>query len=144
MCEYIYRSYRPMTVFTSLYSTEEQAPATESNSIFYGQNALFYLLQQSAITSSSNSQWAGQKGYKALTKHGLLIFFGRGSELQMHQGNILWLNNKHMKLFVIKQSKGCKFTPRIHQNTFGGHAPPRAAGGCAPHPKPHSRNGGYF
>ena len=27
----------------------------------------FILLQQSAVTSSSNSQWAGQKGYKALT-----------------------------------------------------------------------------
>ena len=28
---------------------------------------IHFLLQQSAVTSSSNSQWAGQKGYKALT-----------------------------------------------------------------------------
>jgi len=32
----------------------------------------------------------------------------------------LFTDNKHRKLFVIKQSKGCKFTPKMHQNTFGG------------------------
>ena len=36
--------------------------------------------------------------------------------------NFLLMDNKLMKLFVIKQSKGCKFMPtcRIHQNTSGG------------------------
>jgi len=27
---------------------------------------------------------------------------------------------KHRKLFIIKQSKGCKFMPEMFQNTFGG------------------------
>jgi len=30
------------------------------------------------------------------------------------------MDNKHRKLFVVKQSKGCKFMPYMHQNTFGG------------------------
>jgi len=44
------------------------------------------------------------------------------------------MDNKHRKLFVIEQSKGCKFMPKTHQNTFGGRAPPGPAGGtkCAP------------
>jgi len=29
-----------------------------------------------------------------------------------------------MKLFTIKQSKGCRFMPKIHQNAFGGRVPP--------------------
>ena len=33
-----------------------------------------------------------------------------------------------MKLFVIKQSKGCKFMPRMHVNTFDGWAPPGELG----------------
>jgi len=39
---------------------------------------------------------------------------------KLHQGNFLLMDNKHRKLFVIKQSKGCKFVPKMHQNTFGG------------------------
>jgi len=39
------------------------------------------------------------------------------------------MDNKHRKLFVIKQSKGCKFMPKMHQNTFSGRAPPGPAGG---------------
>jgi len=27
------------------------------------------------------------------------------------------MDNNHGKLFVIKQSKGCKFMPKMHQNT---------------------------
>jgi len=34
----------------------------------------------------------------------LNLFFGRNSELQIYHGNFL-MDNKHMKLFVIKQSK---------------------------------------
>jgi len=32
-----------------------------------------------------------------------------------------------MEIFVIKQSKGCKFMPKMQQNTFGGRAPPGPA-----------------
>jgi len=35
----------------------------------------------------------------------------------------LLAENKHRKLFVIKQSKNCKFVTKMHQNTFGGRAP---------------------
>ena len=37
------------------------------------------------------------------------------------------MDNKHRKFFVIKQSDGCKFMPKMHQNTFGGRAPPGPA-----------------
>ena len=36
----------------------------------------------------------------------------------------LLTENRHRKLFVIKQSKNCKFVTKMHQNTFGGRAPP--------------------
>jgi len=50
--------------------------------------------------------------------------------------------NKHRKLFAVKQIKGCKFMPKMHQNTSGGRAPPTPAGGaCARSP---SRNGGVL
>ena len=51
-------------------------------------------------------------------------------------------DNKHSKLFVIKQSKECKFIPKMHHNTFGGRAPPwPARGAYARSPSP-IRNGG--
>jgi len=50
-------------------------------------------------------------------------FFGRDSELQIYQGNFLLTDNKHRKLFVTKESKWCKFMPKMHQHTFGGRAP---------------------
>jgi len=53
----------------------------------------------------------------------LNLFFGRGNELQICHGNILLMDNKHGKLFVIKQSKGCKFMPKMHQNMFRGRPP---------------------
>jgi len=28
------------------------------------------------------------------------------------------MDNRHRKLFVIKQSKGCKCMPKMHQNTL--------------------------
>ena len=34
------------------------------------------------------------------------------------------MDNKHRKLFVVKQSEGCRFMPKIHLNTFGGRALP--------------------
>ena len=54
-----------------------------------------------------------------------IFFFSRDNELQTHHGNFLLMDNKHRKLFVIKQSKGCKFVPKMHQNrpTFGGLRP---------------------
>ena len=39
----------------------------------------------------------------------LNLFFGRVSELQIYRGNFLLMDNKHGKLFVIKQSKWCRF-----------------------------------
>jgi len=40
------------------------------------------------------------------------------------------MDNKHRKLFVIKQSKGCKLMPKMHQNAFGGWALFGPAGGA--------------
>ena len=39
------------------------------------------------------------------------------------------MDNEHRKLFVIKQSKGCKFMSKMHQNTLGGGALPGPGGG---------------
>jgi len=36
-------------------------------------------------------------------------FCSRGSESQIYHGNFLLMDSKHRKLFVIKQSKGCRF-----------------------------------
>jgi len=48
-------------------------------------------------------------------------FFGRDNELQIYHGIfLLIIDNKHRKLIVIKQSKRCKFMPKMHQNTIGG------------------------
>jgi len=42
------------------------------------------------------------------------IFFSDGAkELQIYHGNFLLMDNEHRKLFVTKQSKGCKFIPEI-------------------------------
>ena len=57
-----------------------------------------------------------------------IFFFDRDNELQIYHGNFLVLDKKHSKLFVIKQSKGCKIMPKMHQNTFRGRAPPRPLG----------------
>ena len=46
-------------------------------------------------------------------------FVVRDDKLQIFQGNVS-MNNKDRKSFVIKQSKGCKFVPKLHQNTCGG------------------------
>jgi len=45
------------------------------------------------------------------------IFFGRGDELQIYHRNIVSMDNKHRKLFVIKQSKGYEFMPKMHQKS---------------------------
>ena len=50
--------------------------------------------------------------------------------------NFLLMDNKHRKLFVIKQSKWCKFKPKMHQNTFGGRASPGHDGGAYAPPEP--------
>jgi len=55
-------------------------------------------------------------------------FFHRDNELQIYHGKFLLMNNNQGKLFVIKQSKGCKFMSKMHQNTFGGWASPGPAG----------------
>ena len=51
------------------------------------------------------------------------------------------MDNKHGKLFVIEQSKKCKFMPKMHRNTFGGRAPPVELGELIRSPRSPSRNG---
>jgi len=61
----------------------------------------------------------------------LSLFFGRDNELQIYHVNFLLTDNKHRKLFIsLKQSKVCKFMPKMHQSTFGGRAQPGPAGGA--------------
>ena len=50
----------------------------------------------------------------------LNLYFCSDSELQIYYGNFLLMDNKRRKLFVIKQSKWCRFMPKMHQNMFGG------------------------
>ena len=58
-------------------------------------------------------------------------FFSVGTTSYQYIAETFFLTNyKHRKLFVIKQSKGCKFMPEMHQNTFGGRTPPGPAGGA--------------
>jgi len=47
----------------------------------------------------------------------LNLFFDRGNEFQIYHKNILLINSIHTwkLLFVSKQSKWCKFMPKIHQ-----------------------------
>jgi len=42
------------------------------------------------------------------------------------------MDNKHRKLLVTKQSKGCKFMPIMHQNKSGGRTLPEPAGERSP------------
>jgi len=56
------------------------------------------------------------------------FLFGRDNESQIYHGNFLLMDNKHRKLFVIKQSKGCRFMHKMYRNTSGGRAPPAPAG----------------
>ena len=53
------------------------------------------------------------------------LFFGWYSELEIYHENFLLVDNKHRKLFVIQQSKKCKFMRKVHKSTFGGRAPER-------------------
>jgi len=74
----------------------------------------------------------------------LNIFFRLGQRITNISQNFLLMENKHRKLFVTKQSKGCKFMPKMHQNTFGSRAPPEPAGGAYALPRSPSRNGGLL
>jgi len=76
----------------------------------------------------------------------LNLFFGRDNELPIYHGNVVLMDNKHRKLFVTKQSKWRKkiFMPEMHQNTFGGRAPPGPAGGAFVLPNLYSRNRGLL
>jgi len=47
----------------------------------------------------------------------------------------LLMKNKHRKLFVIRQSKRCKFIFTMHQNTFGGRAPRTRCGSLRRSPR---------
>jgi len=63
---------------------------------------------------------------------------------EIHHGNFLLMDNKHNKLFIIKQSKWCKFMLKIHQNIFGGRALPRPAGELIRSPDTLAAMGAYF
>ena len=65
---------------------------------------------------------------KRLVNCVLQIFSSRDDELPIHHGNFLLTDNKHGKLFVIKQAKGCKFMRKMHRNTV------RLAAGLGPDP----------
>ena len=72
------------------------------------------------------------------------FFSGQDDELQLCiTQNSLLVDNKHRKLFVIQQPKGCKFMPKMHQNTFDGRAPPGPAGDALPRSYSHE-GGGIF
>ena len=67
----------------------------------------------------------------------LSLFFGRDTELQIYHRNFLLIGNKHRKLFVIKQSKGCKFMPVNCTNiglAAGLHPDPLGELMCSPYP----------
>ena len=60
-----------------------------------------------------------------------MFFFSRDNELQIYHDNVLLMDDKHGKLFVIRQRKACKFVPEMNRNTLGSQAPPGPAGGGA-------------
>ena len=71
-------------------------------------------------------------------------FYGRDNELQTYHGNFTLMDNKHGKLFVVKQSKECKFMPKLHQSRLR-----LAAGLCTdplgePVRSPFTAMGAYF
>jgi len=72
------------------------------------------------------------------------FLFGRDNESQIYHGNFLLMDNKHWKLFVIKQSKGCRFMHKMYRNTSGGRAPPAPAGRAYAPPRPLAAVEAYF
>ena len=68
-----------------------------------------------------------QTAAKLFAQH---LFFGQDNELQIFHGNFLLTDTKHWKLFVIKQSEGCRCMPKMHQSTFSGRALSGPAGGA--------------
>ena len=60
----------------------------------------------------------------------------------MYHGNILLMDNKHRKLFVIKQSKECKFMSiYMHQKRLAAGLRPDPLGELMCSPRPPGRNG---
>ena len=55
-----------------------------------------------------------------------------------------WWTRNTRKLFVIKQSKWCKFMPKMQQNTFGGRALQGPAGELMRSPDPVTAMGAYL
>ena len=68
----------------------------------------------------------------------------QADELQIYHKNFLWMENKHRALFVIKQSKWCKFMPKMQQNTFGGRTLQGPAGELMRSRDPVTAMGAYF
>jgi len=70
--------------------------------------------------------------------------FSAGAMNYKYHGNILLTDNKHRKLFVIKQPKECKFMRKMHRNTFGGGLRPDPQGELTRSPSPPIRSGGLL
>jgi len=78
---------------------------------------------------------------KTVGKLCVLDLFWPGQRIKIYQGNFLLTDNKHRKLFVTKESKWCKFMPKMHQHTFGGRAPLEE---LIRSPDPVTATGAYF
>jgi len=64
--------------------------------------------------------------------NGALNLFWSGQGITNIHGNFLVMDNKHRKIFVIQQLKGCKFVPKMRQDTFSGRQFPLGELICSP------------
>jgi len=54
------------------------------------------------------------------------------------------MDNKHRKLYITKQPKGCEFMPKMHQIRLAAVLRPDSLGELKHSPGPPSRNGGIL
>jgi len=75
-----------------------------------------------------------------------IVFFCRCNDLLIDRGNILLMDSKLRKLFVTRQSKGCKFMPKCTEVRLLAGLCADPLGGDYPLLRPLSRNGdaAYF
>ena len=67
----------------------------------------------------------------------LNLFFGRDMNYKYITETFLLMDNRHRKLFVIRQSEGCRFMPKMNRNVL---AAGPAAGSCYHHHHHHHFN----
>ena len=73
-----------------------------------------------------------------------MFFFGRGNELQIYHRNILLVDNKHWKLFVIKQSKCANLCLKCTKIRLAARLRPTHWGERMHSSRPHRPNGGLL